>query len=72
VIAGARMMSEANLAEIEDAGWSFVIGGKLPEVPYVINQWRQANPHAEPADGMTLTQPVIMAPQATQRRRTTI
>ena len=72
VIADAGMMSEANLAEVEDAGWSFVIGGKLPEVPYVINQWRQASPGAEPADGMTLTQPVIMGPKANQRRRTTI
>jgi hypothetical protein len=72
VIADAGMMSEANLAEVEDAGWSFVIGGKLPEVPYVISQWRQANPDAEPADGMTLIQPVIMGPKADQRRRPTI
>jgi hypothetical protein len=55
VIADAGMMSEANLAEIEDAGWSFVIGGKLPEVPYAIKQWRRANPDLEPADGMVLT-----------------
>ena len=44
VVADAGMMSETNLAEIEDAGWSFVIGGKLPEVPYAIKQWWQANP----------------------------
>jgi Transposase DDE domain len=72
VIADAGMMSEANLAEIEDAGWSFVIGGKLPEVPYGIKQWQQANPDLEPADGMVLTQPVIMGPKADQRRRTTL
>ena len=72
VIADAGMMSEVNLAEIEDAGWSFVIGGKLPEVPYAIKQWRQANPDLEPADGMVLTQPVIMGPKADQRRRTTL
>ena len=72
VVADAGMMSEANLAEIEDAGWSFVIGGKLPDVPYVIKQWRQANPNLEPADAMTLTQPVIMGPKADLRRRTTI
>ena len=72
VIADAGMMSEANLAEIEDAGWSFVIGGKLPEVPYAIKQWRQTNPDLEPADGMVLTQPVIMGPKADQRRRTTL
>ena len=47
VVADAGMMSEANLAEIEDAGWSFVIGGKLPEVPYAIKQWlRQPQPGA--------------------------
>jgi hypothetical protein len=72
VIADAGMMSEANLADIEEAGWSFVIGGKLPEVPYVIKQWRQANPNAEPGDGATLTQPLIMGPKTNQRRRTTI
>jgi Transposase DDE domain len=72
VVADAGMMSEANLADIEDAGWNFVIGGKLPEVPYVVKQWRQANPDREPADGMVLTQPTIMGPKADQRRRTTI
>jgi hypothetical protein len=63
VIADAGMMSEANLAEVENAGWSFVIGGKLPEVPYVISQWQRANPDAELADGTTLTQPMIMGPK---------
>ena len=72
VITDAGMMSEANLAEVEEAGWSFIISGKLPEVSYVIKQWRQANPDAEPPDGMTLTEPVIMGPKADQRRRTTI
>jgi Transposase DDE domain len=72
VIADAGMMSEANLADLEDAGWSFVIGGKLPEVPYAIKQWRQEDPDREPADGTTLTQPVIMGPKADQRRRTTL
>jgi Transposase DDE domain len=72
VIADAGMMSEANLADIEDVGWSFVIAGKLPEMPWVVKQWQQANPDAEPADGTTLTQPVVMGPKADQRRRTAI
>jgi hypothetical protein len=72
VVADAGMLSEANLAAIEDASWSFVIGGKLPEVPYAIKQWQHDNPDLEPADGMVLTQPVIMGPKADQRRRTTI
>jgi hypothetical protein len=72
VVADAGMMSEANLADIEGAGWSFVIGGRLPEVPYAISQWRRDNPDLEPADGMTLTQPTVTGPKADQRRRTTI
>jgi transposase len=44
VVADAGMMSEANLADIEDAGWNFVIGGKLPDLPYVVKQWRHDNP----------------------------
>jgi hypothetical protein len=71
VIADAGMMSEANLADLEDAGWSFIIGGKLPDVPYVIGQWRRQRPEGEPVDGMVLTQPVIMGAKADQRRRTT-
>jgi hypothetical protein len=72
VVADAGMMSESNLAEIENAGWSFVVGGRLPNLPYVIKQWRRANPGAEPADQMTLTQPQVMGPKADQRRRTTL
>ncbi len=36
VVADAGMMSEANLKDIEDAGWSFIIAGKLPEIPYQV------------------------------------
>ena len=72
VVADAGMMSEANLADIEDAGWSFVVGGKLPEVPYAVKQWRQNNPDLEPADGLTLTQPTVMGVKTDQRRRTAI
>jgi transposase len=71
VVADAGMMSEANLADVENAGWSFIVGGRLPEVPYVIAQWRRQNPGAEPVDGTVLAQPVIMGPKADQRRRTT-
>jgi hypothetical protein len=71
VIADAGMMSEANLADLENAGWSFIVGGRLPDVPYVITQWRRQNPGAEPVDGTVLAQPLIMGPRADQRRRTT-
>lgn len=70
VVADAGMMSEANLKAIEDAGWSFIVGGKLAEVPYQISQWRTKHPAVEPPDGLVLTQPTWMGPNTDQRKRT--
>jgi Transposase DDE domain len=69
VVADAGMMSEANLKDVEDAGWWFIVGGKLPEIPYAIAQWGRDNPGREPVAGMILTQPVIMGTKTDQRRR---
>jgi hypothetical protein len=57
VVADAGMISEANREGIEDAGLSFIIGERLPEVPYVIKQWRRENPDAVPEDGQVFTAP---------------
>jgi len=69
VVADAGMLSEANLTDVEDAGWSFVVGGKLPDIPYQIAQWRRANPGAEPPEGLTLAQPLLMGSNANPRCR---
>ena len=69
VVADAGMMSEANLKDVEDAGWSFIVAGKLPEIPYAIAQWGRNNPRREPVDGMSFTQPVIMGTKTDPRRR---
>lgn len=71
VVADAGMLSEANLKDIEDAGWSFVLGGKLPDIPYQVAQWRRAHPDTDPPEGLVLTQPTIMGPNADQRKRVT-
>ena len=63
------MMSEQNLKDVEDAGWTFIVGGKLPEVPYQISQWRTKHPDAEPPDGLVLSQPTWMGPKTDQRKR---
>ena len=71
VVADAGMMSEANLKDIEDAGWTFIVGGKLPDVPYQIAQWHRDHPDTEVPDQLILTQPVVMEPNSDQRKRTT-
>lgn len=70
VVADAGMLSETNLKDIEDAGWTFIVGGKLPDIPYVIAQWVRDNPGRGPVDGMVLSQPLVMGTKADTRRRT--
>jgi hypothetical protein len=36
VVAGAGMISEANMKAVEAAGLSFIFGMKVPDVPYVV------------------------------------
>ena len=44
VVADAGMLSEANLAAIEDAGLRFIVGARIPEVPYQVAEWRRTTP----------------------------
>jgi DDE family transposase len=44
VVADAGMISEANQKAIEAAGLSFILGMKIPDVPYVVAQWRREHP----------------------------
>ncbi|BEH02291.1 hypothetical protein brsh051_15720 [Brooklawnia propionicigenes] len=69
VVADAGMMSEQNLKDIEDAGWSFIVGGKIPEIPYAISQWRKQHPDAEPPDQLVLSQKQVMGVKADTRHR---
>jgi hypothetical protein len=38
------MISDANMKAIEAAGLSFILGMKVPDVPYVVDQWRRQHP----------------------------
>ncbi len=44
IVADAGMVSEANEKAIEAAGLSFILGMKIPRVPYVVAQWRREHP----------------------------
>ncbi|MGH3308478.1 MAG: IS1634 family transposase, partial [Nocardioides sp.] len=70
VVADAGMLSEANLAAIEDAGLRFIVGARIPDVPYQVSQWRQEHPGEPISDGQIFTQPSIMGGKADPRRRT--
>jgi len=61
------MVSEANQKQIEAAGLSFILGMKIPHVPYVVKQWRREHPGQEIPDGHVLTQPWPAGPTARRR-----
>jgi Transposase DDE domain len=72
VVADAGMISEANKRTIEAAGLSFILGAKIPDIPYVVTEWRREHhgqhPDDEPIpDGLILTQPRPAGPR--DRRR---
>ena len=67
VVADAGMISAGNKTAIETAGLSFILGTKIPDLPYVVQEWRRHHPDQAPPDGLILTQPWPAGP--TDRRR---
>jgi transposase len=67
VVADAGMISAANQKAIEEAGLSFILGARIPEVPYVVAEWRTAHPGKDIPDGRIFVQP-WPAGTADQRR----
>jgi hypothetical protein len=67
VVADAGMISEANQKAIEAAGLSFILGMKIPDVPYVIGQWRREHPGEDIPDGHVFTQPWPAGPSSRRR-----
>ena len=63
VVADAGMVSEANQKAIEAAGLSFILGAKIPDVPYQVGAWRREHPGQEIPDGHIFTQPWPAGPK---------
>jgi Transposase DDE domain len=63
VVADAGMISHANMKAIEAAGLSFILGMKVPDVPYVIDAWRREHPGEHIPDGHVFTQPWPAGPK---------
>jgi Transposase DDE domain len=67
IVADAGMISAGNKQAIEAAGLSFILGTKIPDLPYVVTQWRRAHPDQPPPDGLILTQPWPAGPRDQRR-----
>jgi hypothetical protein len=67
VVADAGMVSEGNRRAIEAAGLSFILGARIPDIPYAVTEWRRRHPDQELPDGLILAQPRPAGPS--DRRR---
>jgi len=67
VVADAGMISEANQKAIEAEGLSFILGMKIPDLPYQVAQWRREHPGEDIPDGHVFTQPWPAGPSSGRR-----
>jgi hypothetical protein len=67
VVADAGMISDANMKAVEAAGLSFILGMKVPDVPYAVDQWRRDHPGEDIPDGHVFTQPWPAGPSSKRR-----
>jgi hypothetical protein len=56
VVADAGMVSAGNQQKLEEAGLSFILGARIPDVPYAVKTWREAHPGDEVTDGQIFVQ----------------
>ena len=57
IVADAGMVSAGNQAAIEAAGLTYILGAKIPNVPYQVDQWRKTHVGQDIPDGHVFTQP---------------
>ena len=69
VVADAGMFSEANQKAVEDAGLSFILGARIPDVPYQVSKWHRQHPDEPIPDGHIFTQPLPAGPTDKARGR---
>jgi hypothetical protein len=67
VVADAGMISGAKQKAIKAAGLSFILGVKIPDVPYVVGQRRREHPGQDIPDGHIFTQPWPAGPSSKRR-----
>jgi hypothetical protein len=67
IVADAGMISQANQKAIEAAGLSFILGARIPDVPYVVARWRREHPGHDIPDGHIFIQPWPAGPSGNRR-----
>ena len=67
VVADAGMLSHENRTRLIDAGLSYIIGQKVPEIPYVVQKWFDEHPGQPVEDGQIFSTPTYTGPAGNRR-----
>lgn len=67
VVADAGMLSHENRTKLVDAGLSYIIGQKVPEMPYVIQKWIDEHPDQPIKDGQIFSTRTWTGPAGARR-----
>lgn len=70
IVADAGMVSDSNKKALETEGLSFIIGARIPELPWVVSDWHKRNPDVEMADQQVWVQPMPASPKDQRRDHT--
>ncbi len=70
IVADAGMVSDSNKKALEAEGLSFIIGARIPGLPWVVADWRQHHPGVEMADQQVWVQPMPASPKDKRRDHT--
>jgi Transposase DDE domain len=70
VVADAGMVSDGNKRALEAAGLSFILGARIPDLPWIVQDWKARNPGVEFADGQVWVQPWPAGPTDNRRDHT--
>jgi hypothetical protein len=67
IVADAGKVSEANMRAIEAEGLSFILGTRIPQLPYVIERWHHDHPGDQVPHGHVFVQPWPAGPSDKRR-----
>lgn len=67
IVADAGMVSEANKQQLETEGLSFILGARVGQVPWIVQDWRDKHPGQDIPDGHVFRQPWPASPSDKRR-----
>jgi hypothetical protein len=72
IVADAAMLSAANLLELEEQGFTFIVGSRINKTPHGVSEYKRDNPSDEIKDGQIFEESIVMGKGESQKQRRVI